>query len=284
MEWISACPAALPVHRLCALLGLGRSTFYKSRVDATSREDERLRLVDAIDAIVLEYKRYGYRRVTAQLRRDGWHINGKRVLLLMREESLLCRLRRRWTPTTDSSHGLQVWPNLLKETRTTDLNQAWVADITYIRLPEGFCYLAAVLDAHSRKVVGWDLSNEIDGRLTLHALEMALKERNPPKGFIHHSDRGVQYACRSYVDRLQAAGARISMASRGAPRENAKAESFFRTLKMEEVYLQEGQGYATIGDARRSIRRFIHEVYNQKRLHSSLGYLPPAEYEIQFTK
>jgi putative transposase len=272
--------SALPIEVACAMLGVNRGSYYRSDPLSTPRlvvPDVALR--DAIERIVLEFAGYGYRRVTAQLQRDGWQVNHKRVLRLMRAECLLCQLKRRWARTTDSEHGWRIYPNLLSGCgwRTlTGLDQAWVADLTYIRLPRGFCYLAAILDAFSRRVVGWNLSERIDAELALGALEQALKSRNPASGWIHHSDRGVQYACRDYVGRLEAAGARISMAAKGTPRENAQAESFFRTLKHEEVYLTEYEDYT---EAKQALGRFIERVYNEKRLHSSLGYRPPSEFE-----
>ena len=277
--------AALPVERACALLGLDRSGFYRqSGAERTTLEDAEASLRDAIEFIVAENAGYGYRRVAAQLARDGWTkengkaVNHKRVLRIMREESLLCQIKRRWAATTDSGHGLTVYPNLLKKTEIERVDQVWVADITYIRLPSGFCYLAAVLDAFSRRAVGWCLSRHIDADLTVAALEVALAARRPAEGLIHHSDRGVQYACREYVERLKAAGARVSMSRKGCPRDNAQAESFFRTLKMEEVYLQD---YRTFDEAQACLRRFIEDVYNEKRLHSALGYRPPTEFESQ---
>jgi putative transposase len=276
--------AALPLEVACATLSVNRGSYYRRRATlcleapaSFARADLNLRA--AIEALVLEFPGYGYRRVTAQLHRDGWEVNHKRVLRLMREESLLCQLKRRWMRTTDSEHGMRVYPNLLKDCgwrRLTGVNQAWVADITYIRLPGGFCYLAAILDAFSRKVVGWTLSQRIDASLAVRALEQALCCRKPPADFIHHSDRGVQYACRDYVELLQEAGARISMAAKGTPRENAQAESFFRTLKHEEVDLSDYQDY---DEANQALGRFIERVYNEKRLHSSLGYRPPSEFE-----
>lgn len=266
--------ADLPVERACALLGLDRSGYYRQPKSRIASDETALR--DAIEDIVVQFAGYGYRRVTAQLVRAGWQVNHKRVLRLMREESLLCQLKRRWTRTTDSEHGLAVYPNLVKGLAVQRLDQVWVADITYIRLPSSFCYLAAVLDAFSRRCVGWHLSRYIDGDLAVAALEKALESRRPAPGLIHHSDRGVQYACRQYVERLSSASALVSMAAKGTPRENAQAESFFRTLKMEEVYLQE---YRTFDEAEASIGGFIGEVYNQKRLHSALGYRPPAEFE-----
>lgn len=231
--------AALPVERACALLGLDRSGYYRARENRRAHDVDETALRDAIENIVVEFAGYGYRRVTAQLARDGCTVNHKRVLRIMRQESLLCQLKRRWVPTTNSEHGLRVYPNLLQKVKAARLDQVWVADITYIRLPGGFCYLAAVLDAFSRRCVGWHLSRFIDGDLALAALDKALTLRRPAAGWVHHSDQGVQYACRDYVQRLLAAGAQVSMSRRGTPRDNAQAERFFRTLKTEEVYLQD---------------------------------------------
>lgn len=272
----------LSLRRLCALFGLSRSWYY-AHPDPAERAVQDLALRDAIEALVLEFPGYGYRRVTHALRRAGWtHLNHKRVLRVMREESLLCQLRRHFvvTTTTDSRHGQPVYPNLLAEAPLDGLNQAWVADITYIRLPTAFVYLACVLDAFSRRCVGWKLSRQIDTQLTLAALEMAVAQRHPTPGLIHHSDRGVQYASADYVARLEAIGARLSMSAVGNPYDNAKAESFFKTLKHEEVYLNE---YRTFAEAEAHIGQFIEAVYNVKRLHSSLGYLPPAEFEAAYS-
>jgi putative transposase len=196
----------------------------------------------------------------------------------MREESLLCQLKRRFKPTTDSAHSLKRYPNLIKDAKLTAPDQGWVSDITYVRLPTSFCYLASIMDDFSRYCVGWALSKWIDTRLTLEALRMALERRRPPAGLIHHSDQGVQYASCEYVATLEEADVQISMAAVGNPYENAKAESFFRTLKMEEVYLKD---YRTFEEAEENIGGFIEEVYNKKRLHSSLGYMPPVEFEAR---
>jgi transposase InsO family protein len=256
-------------------MGVSRSWYYeRPAVAKEAKKDVALR--DTIERIVLRFPGYGYRRVSAALRREGWAVNHKRVLRVMRQESLLCQLRRCFKVTTESAHSFKRYPNLIKNIEIDALDQAWISDITYIRLPTTFCYLAAILDAYSRRCVGWQLSRRIDTHLTLWALEMALAARRPEPGLIHHSDQGVQYASSEYVARLEEAGALISMASVGNPYENAKAESFFRTLKMEEVYLKD---YGNFEEAEQNIGQFIEEVYNEKRLHSSLGYLPPVEFE-----
>jgi transposase InsO family protein len=277
----------LPLERACGLLEVNRGSFYRAvgraglgrAVPEPAGEPDALALRAAIEDVVLAFPGYGYRRVTHHLQREGWGVNHKRVLRVMRQESLLCQLQRRWVKTTDSEHGLRVYPNLLREGRPVGLDAAWVADITYIRLREQFVYLATLMDAFSRRVVGWGLSREIDRQLVLTALERALGRRQPPPAWIHHSDQGVQYVCGAYTQRLLSAGAQISMAAKGTPLENAQAERFFRTLKQEEVYLHE---YQTFAEAEAAIGRFIDDVYNQKRLHSALGYRPPSEFEALF--
>jgi transposase InsO family protein len=258
-------------------MGLGRGTYYyRLRQQSLMAKKEEGDLRDRIEQIVVERARYGYRRVTYQLRREGYKVNHKRVSRMMREQSLQCQDKRRWVKTTDSDHSHRIYPNLIKELKVRGRNQVWVGDITYIRILTGFLYLAVVLDLFSRKVIGWALSEQIDAQLTLAALRMALEERGSVEGCIHHSDRGVQYACHAYVEELQAAKMRISMARKGNPYDNAAAESFMKTLKYEEVYLWD---YHSVEDVKQRIPYFLQEVYNQKRLHSALGYVTPEEFE-----
>ena len=261
-------------RQLCQTLGISRSGWYAHLRRSPAERDVALRA--AIEEVTLAFPGYGYRRVTQAPRRAGWAVNSKRVLRLMREEALLCQLQRRFVVTTTGRPGLGAYPNRLRAAPRRQPDQEWVADITYIRLPTTFCYLATLLDAYSRRVVGWELSRRIDTDLTLGALERALTARQPAPGWIHHSDHGVQYASTRYVARLEAAGAQISMATKGNVYENALAESFFATLKREEVQLHD---YQTLAEAEARLEQFIDTVYNHKRLHSSLGYRPPSEVE-----
>ena len=263
---------------MCQMLGVSRSWFYEKPVASeTTEEDTSLR--DAIERICLDFPGYGYRRVTAQLHRDGWTVNHKRVLTIMQNESLLCRLQRAFRPPAAGSTRT-AYPNLTQQLVVKRLDQVWVVDMTYIRLPQGFVYLACVLDSFSRRVIGWHLAKDIDTRLTLAALNNAIAARRPGAGLIHHSDRGVQYASGEYVARLSEIGACPSMSKAGCPYDNAKAESFFKTLKKEEVYLSH---YKNLEEARANLGAFLDDVYNVKRLHSSLGYLPPTEFEANLT-
>jgi len=264
----------------CAALGVARATFYRHAVE-TAPKPEEMELRDALQGLALAWPSYGYRRLTAALRRQGFKVNHKRVLRLMREDNLLClRSGRGFVVTTDSRHAFPVYPNLAREMTLTALNQLWIADITYIRLRSEFVYLAVILDAYSRRVIGWALSRRIDTELTLVALRMALSRRQFAAGLVHHSDRGVQYASTDYVRELAAHGITVSMSRRGNPYDNAQCERFMRTLKYEEVYLSD---YDTLREAEASLEHFLEEVYNQKRLHSALGYVPPAEFEQSLT-
>jgi len=256
--------------------GLASSTFYyrpKTDVSEKQRRDAELR--DQIEAIQAEFSGYGYRRVQHELQRHGQNINAKRIRRVMSENGLRPILWRSFVRTTDSNHSYRVYPNLLKNQTLSGPNEAWAADITYIRIRAGFVYLAAILDLYTRQIIGWAISKRIDGELCLTALRMALDRRSPVVGCIHHSDRGVQYASLDYVELLQDRGLAISMSAKGNPYDNAFIESFFKTLKAEEVYLW---NYETYDDVIERLPYFIEEVYNQKRLHSAIGYIPPNEF------
>lgn len=269
--------ATLSVTSACRTLDIARSTFYRYRsYDPFVDTDVELR--DRVQKLALEWPSYGYRRITHELLRQGVDVGLKTVLRLMREDNLLCLRKQRFRiATTDSDHGLPTYKNLAKDMVVTRCDQLWVADITYIRLGSEFIYLAMVMDAYSRKVVGWSISRRIDTRLALDALEMALQTRPfKPGQLVHHSDRGSQYANSEYIKTLVDNGIAISMSRKGVPQDNAFAESFMKTLKYEEVYMTE---YANIAEARHQIAHFVEEVYNKKRLHSAIGYLPPTEFE-----
>ena len=231
---------------------------------------------DAIQRVALEWPSYGRRRITRELRRRGWTVNWKRVYRLMREDNLLCVRKRKFVVTTESNHGRKVYPNLARQMVLTDVDQLWRADITYIRLREEFVFLAVVLDAYSRRVIGWALDRTLEDELALTALRMALARRAVEPGLVHHSDRGSQYASGDYTGLLKQSGVQISMSRKGNPWDNAACESFMKTLKYEEVHRNE---YRDLAEARSEIGTFLEKVYNQKRLHSALGYLPPEEFE-----
>lgn len=264
---------------MCELAAVSRASFYRWRRQAEVGERD-CGLRDELERMALAWPAYGSRRLTAALQRCGWEVSRKRVQRMMRENGLLC-LRRptSWLVTTDSSHSLPVFPNLTVDLELTGIDQLWVADITYIRLRQEFVFLAALLDAFSRRVIGWSLERSLQAGLCLDALEKALRHRQVQPGLIHHSDRGVQYCSKEYVARLAQHQIRGSMARKGNPYDNALAESFWKTLKYEQVYRNE---YSTLEQARASIAGFIERVYNERRLHSALSYCPPAEFEAAY--
>jgi putative transposase len=269
----------LPVSHACETLSITRPTYYRWK--AQDPKDPNRELKAVMHQISLESSCYGYRRMTKELRRRNHVVNHKKVRRLMKEEKLACKTKRKYKPiTTQSNHGLPIYPNLVKGLEVTRLNQVWVSDITYIRLLSGFVYLAVIIDLCSRKCVVWALSRNVDTQLTLDALQMAIRERKHLglMGLIHHSDQGVQYASQAYVDQLGKEGMLISMSRKANVYDNAWAESFMKTLKVEEVYMNE---YETFEDVYVNIKQFIEEVYNKKRLHSGIGYLPPDEYEAE---
>jgi putative transposase len=269
----------LTIERMVELGRVSRPGYYryaKAGRDAGNHGSADMDLRDAIQRIALQWPAYGRPRITAELRRQGWNVNPKRVYRLMREDNLLCVRKRKFVVTTDSKHQRRIYPNLAQEMALSAINQLWVADITYIRLETEFIYLAVILDAYSRRVIGWALDRTIEDDLTLAALRMALSRRTVAPGLVHHSDRGSQYASNDYIDLLQEHKIEPSMSRKGNPWDNAACESFMKTLKYEEVHRNE---YRDLEHARREIGRFLNKVYNQRRLHSALGYRPPAEFE-----
>jgi putative transposase len=266
----------LTIARMVELGRFSRSSFYRFDEDAPPGPDPDMELRDAMQRIALEWPSYGRPRITAELRRRGWTVNPKRVYRIMREDNLLCLRKRKFIVTTDSEHGRKIYPNLAQNMALTGIDQLWVADITYIRLLAEFVFLAVILDAYSRRVIGWALDRTLEDELTLAALHMALSRRVAQPGLVHHSDRGTQYASGDYTDLLKAHGIEISMSRKGNPWDNATCESFIKTLKQEEVYRQE---YRDLPEARASIKEFLEKVYNERRLHSALGYRPPVEFE-----
>lgn len=267
----------LTIREMCESARVSRAGYYRSwRKQEPNQEQTALR--DAIQRLALKNRHYGYRRIGRLLTRDGWLVNHKRVLRLMRDDNLLSIRRRRFVVTTDSEHPWRVYPNLARRMELSQINQLWVADITYVRLQQEFIYLAVILEVYSRRIVGWSISRKLVSQFALEALESALNERQPAPGLIHHSDRGVQYASGDYVQRLETAGMIMSMSRPGNPYDNAWAESFMKTLKVEEV---DGQRYRHFEHAHSSIRTFVEDVYNTERLHSALDYRSPVEFEAE---
>jgi putative transposase len=266
----------LTIEQMVGLAQVSRASYYRFEGSARPGSDSDMELRDAIQRIALEWPSYGRRRITHELRRRGWKVNPKRVHRLMREDNLLCVRKRKFVVTTDSNHGNKMYPNLARKMVLTDVDQLWMADITYIRLREEFVFLAVILDAYSRRVIGWALDRTIEDDLTLRALRMALGQRVIEPGLVHHSDRGSQYASGDYTNLLNKNGIEISMSRKGNPWDNAACESFMKTLKYEEVHRNE---YRDFNEARSTIRVFLEKVYNEKRLHSAIGYMPPAEFE-----
>jgi len=266
----------MTISRMCDLGHVSRAGLY--RFDpGREQPDNDLELRSAIQRIALEFPCYGRPRITEELNRRGWKINHKRVARILREDNLLCLCRKKFVTTTDSRHGLPVYPNLARDMELTRINELWIADITYIRLETEFVYLAVVLDAYSRRVIGWALDRTLEDDLAIAALQMAFDRRKPQEGLTHHSDRGIQYASHDYTALLKDHGVTISMSRKGNPYDNAFCESFMKTLKYEEVHRQD---YRDLADARASIERFLEKIYNGKRLHSALDYRPPIEFEL----
>ncbi len=259
-------------------MGIPRPTYYYRPKDNFLKKKRDADIADLIEKIAYQYPYYGYRRITASLRRKGMVVNHKKVLKIMKKMGIQCRKRQKFAITTNSSHNLKVYPNLAKDLVVSRPDQLWCADITYIRILTAFVYLAAIIDAFSRRIVGYGIGRTLATKLPLEALKMAIRGRNTDD-LIHHSDKGIQYCSHDYVNLLKAHKIKISMTAKGSPYDNATIESFFRTLKVEEVYLWEYETYQDVIDR---IPYFIEDVYNRKRLHSSLGYMPPEEFEYKF--
>lgn len=261
-------------------MGLAMSTYYADpKISRAEREEHDADIRGKIEQVRVEFPRTGYRMLLHHLKRQGITIGERKLRRILQKFELQLKPKRRFVKTTDSNHNFEVYPNLIEEFTVDDINQVWTADITYIRIENGFVYLAVIIDLYSRKVIGWQISKKIDRHLALDALKMAIARRNPSKGVIHHSDRGVQYLCDDYTKLLREHGFHISCSKKGNPYDNAWTESFMKTLKYDEVYMFE---YKTYLDVIERLPKFIEEVYNKKRLHSALDYVPPEEFEKTF--
>ena len=269
----------MTIQRMCELARVSRASFYRDWERKAPSEAE-VALRDAVQRTALAHRDHGYRRITPLVQRAGFVVGEEKVRRILRADNLLAVRRRKFVVTTDSNHRFRVYPNLAESMELTAINQLWVADITYIRLRWEFVFLAVVLDAFSRKAIGWELGRTLETKLALAALEAALASRNPPPGLVHHSDRGTQYASNAYVARLEACGAHLSMSRPASPWENGKCESFIKTLKREEI---DARSYASFGELQRNLRQFIEQIYNKVRLHSALGYRSPEEFEAAQT-
>jgi putative transposase len=267
----------LSIVRMCSLADVSRASLYRHWEEKAPTEAE-MALRDAIQRIAMAHRFYGYRRVAVLVQREGYAVGAKRVRRRMKADNLLAIRRRKFVATTDSEHGFVVHPNLAEHLVVSDVNQLWVADITYVRLPAEFVYLAVVLEAFWRRAVGWALGRNLQTTLPLAALEMAIRNRQPQAGLVHHSDRGTQYASHEYVKRLEGMGAVLSMSRPGRPGENGQCESFLKTLKQEEI---DARPYHRMEELEEPLAEFIEDIYNKVRLHSALGYLSPAEFEAR---
>jgi putative transposase len=265
----------MSIQRMCELTGVSRASFYRDWEQKAPGEAETA-LRDAVQQTALAHRGYGYRRITPLLQRGGFVVGEEKVRRLMRDDNLLAVRRRKFVVTTDSNHRFRVHPNLAETMELSGVNQLWVADITYIRLRGEFVFLAVVLDAYSRKVIGWELGRTLETKLPLAALEAAIASRQPKPGLVHHSDRGTQYASNDYVKRLESSGAHLSMSRPARPWENGKCESFLKTLKREEI---DARRYGSFAELRQHLEEFIEQIYNKVRLHSALGYSSPNEFE-----